>query len=111
MEENGHIVRPSIPAYSNGNAHLYYILMRSHEDRTKVINFLRAQGVFAVFHYVPLHSAPAGIRFGRTVGSLAVTDDISARLLRLPLWPDMTSGDVERVVTAIAEALRIAVET
>ncbi len=111
MEENGHIVRPSLPAYSNGNAHLYYVLMRSLADRTKVINALRAQGVFAVFHYVPLHSAPAGMRFGRTAGSLAVTDEISARLLRLPLWTDMTTGDVERVVTAIADALRVTVRT
>src|SRR5205085_2808201 len=90
-----------------GNAHIYYILLPSLDVRTEVTDTLHKHGIAAVFHYIPLHSAPAGLRFGRAAGSMRVTDDISARLLRLPLWPDMTADDVEFVVDALATALRV----
>jgi len=101
LEQEGRLVRSS----SRGNGHLYYVLLRSIEERTEVIEALRRKGIFAVFHYVPLHSAPAGMRYGRTHGTLSVTDDISDRLLRLPLWPDMTGDDVTYVADALAAAL------
>lgn len=103
LEREGILVRQSHRA----NAHIYSVLLRSLDERTAVSAALRAQGIVAVFHYIPLHSAPAGVRFGRAVGTLPVTNDISARLLRLPLWPDMTPGDVELVVSALAAALRV----
>ena len=68
-------------------------------------SLLRRAGVDAVFHYVPLHSSPAGRKYGRTAGSLAVTDRTSDRLLRLPLWAAMTDADVTVVTDAISEAL------
>jgi len=108
LETEGLLVRPPRTAAGDrGNAHLYFILLRSLEERTELTDALRSKGIAAVFHYVPLHSAPAGLRFGRAVGSLPVTDDVSARLLRLPLWPDMTPDDVDLVVNAVAAALRV----
>jgi len=102
LERGGWLARP---ATTDGNAHIYAVMLRSPDERAEVINALNARGVSAVFHYVPLHSSPAGLRFGRAAGSLAVTDDVSARLLRLPIWPDMTEADVELVVESIALAL------
>ncbi|WP_447784079.1 dTDP-4-amino-4,6-dideoxygalactose transaminase [Stenotrophomonas bentonitica] len=85
-EDAGRIRRPVIPAHCTHNAHMYYMLLPSLEHRTRFIDGLRARGVQAVFHYIPLHSSPAGIECGRTHGSLAVTDSTSDRLVRMPLW-------------------------
>ena len=84
------------------------VLVRCHAgcEQHQVIAALRAEGIWAVFHYVPLHSSPAGMRFGRTVGSLPVTEEMSERQLRLPLWPDMTPNHVQIVVEAISRVLR-----
>jgi dTDP-4-amino-4,6-dideoxygalactose transaminase len=103
LEQEGRLVRSA----SRGNGHIYYVLLRSIEERTEVIDALRGKGIYAVFHYVPLHSAPAGMRYGRTHGTLSVTDDVSDRLLRLPLWPDMTGDDVTFVADALAVALGV----
>lgn len=107
LEVTGRLVRPSQPAGRRGNAHIYHILLRSIAERTEVIDALRRRGISAVFHYVPLHSSPAGRRYGRAAGSLPVTDDISDRLLRLPIWSDMTDGEVDLVVASVATALGV----
>src|SRR5262249_36877804 len=80
---------PKIPPDCEDNGHLYYILMPSLELRQELIARMRADGINTPFHYVPLHSAPAGVRLGRTSGELVHTDDLSARLVRLPLYPQM----------------------
>jgi dTDP-4-amino-4,6-dideoxygalactose transaminase len=88
---------PNIPDHCVHNAHLYYVLTPTLALRQEFISRLRADSISAPFHYVPLHSSPAGQRYGVATGSLPVTDDISARLLRLPLYPRM--GDaVDRVI-------------
>jgi dTDP-4-amino-4,6-dideoxygalactose transaminase len=98
---NAQICRPKIPADVVHNGHLYYLLLRDRSTRDKAIANLRARGIIAPFHYVPLHSAPAGRRFGRTSGTLDVTDDAAARLIRLPLWYGM--GDLAtRVVEEVS---------
>ena len=68
-----------------------------------MIDFLARRGIMAVFHYVPLHSSPAGRKYGRVAGDLPVTDDISSRLLRLPLYFEMKDNDVEIVSEAVQE--------
>lgn len=78
--------RPTIPIDCTHNAHMYYLLLPSLEARTSFIAKMRAANVQTVFHYIPLHSSPAGARIGRSHGSLTVTDDISERLVRMPLW-------------------------
>jgi dTDP-4-amino-4,6-dideoxygalactose transaminase len=85
-ESNLEIRVPRVPSECKHNAHMYYVLVSSSELRSHVLAELNQGGVNAVFHYVPLHSSPAGLRFGRSPGPLLVTDDLSSRLLRLPLW-------------------------
>src|SRR5215210_7502990 len=96
--------RPIVPPHCDQNGHMYYVLLRPGADRDRFIRRLGDNGVNAVFHYVPLHSSPAGRRLGRTHGSLEVTDTVSERLVRLPLWIGMTAGDVDRVVDAVTQA-------
>ncbi|MDC7807943.1 dTDP-4-amino-4,6-dideoxygalactose transaminase [Luteimonas sp BLCC-B24] len=88
-EAEGRLVRPTIPADCVHNAHMYYLLLPSLEARTQFIQSLRQQGVQAVFHYIPLHSSPAGRENGRTGSTMAVTDDISDRVVRMPFWLGM----------------------
>jgi len=85
-EAAGRLRRPIIPAECTHNAHMYYLLLPNLEARSRFISRLRDQGVQAVFHYIPLHSSPAGEQFGRVSGSLEVTNEISDRLVRMPLW-------------------------
>lgn len=86
LEAQEKLRRPIVPADCEHNAHMYYILTASTDQRSQLTEFLRGQNVQAVSHYVPLHSSPAGRKFGRTAGELKVTDDIAERLLRLPLY-------------------------
>lgn len=86
METKGYIRRPIVPPECAHNAHMYYILLPSNDHRNKLINTLKEQNIHTVFHYVPLHSAPAGLRYSRRKIELPITDDIAGRLLRLPLW-------------------------
>ena len=86
LENAGKLRRPIVPDVCQHNAHMYYILLESLGKRTEVIAQLKKQGVNSVFHYVPLHSAPAGKKYGRASGELRHTDNLSDRLLRLPLW-------------------------
>jgi dTDP-4-amino-4,6-dideoxygalactose transaminase len=80
---------------------MYYVLLPSLDVRTRLLAHLKEAGFHAVFHYVPLHRSPAGRRLGRASGPLAVTDDLSDRLVRLPLWIGMTSDDVAQVSAVV----------
>lgn len=101
-ERAGKLRRPVIPSHCTHNAHMYYILLPSLEQRMALIDSLRKSGVHSVFHYVPLHSAPAGRKFGRAVGDLAVTNDISDRLLRLPMWVGMEDDQADVIKTILS---------
>ena len=86
LEADGVVRRPIVPAHCRHNAHMYYLLLPTAELRATVLADLKRRGIGAIFHYVPLHSSPAGRRYGRAHGALAVTTDVSERLVRLPLW-------------------------
>jgi dTDP-4-amino-4,6-dideoxygalactose transaminase len=101
LEEKGFVRRPYVDHEAVCNGHIFYILTNSLEDRTRLIKYLKEDGILAVFHYVPLHSSTAGKKYGRNCGSMSVTDEISSRLLRLPIYYEMKDEDVERVVEAI----------
>jgi dTDP-4-amino-4,6-dideoxygalactose transaminase len=101
LESSGWITRPSVPSNTQHNAHMYYILVPSYKHRTTLIQRLSESGINAVFHYVPLHSSPAGLRYGRASGILSNTNELSERLLRLPLWPELKPNQVEAVVDAV----------
>jgi dTDP-4-amino-4,6-dideoxygalactose transaminase len=106
LEATGDVIRPAIPSDVECNGHIYWLLAPDRGARDHVIAHLRASGVRAQFHYVPLHSAPAGRRYGRAHGDLAQTTDIASRLVRLPLWAGMTRRDTERVIDLTHQALR-----
>jgi dTDP-4-amino-4,6-dideoxygalactose transaminase len=91
------------PAGVTGNGHMFYVLLKDLATRTRLIAHLKARGIHSVFHYVPLHSAPAGRKFGRAAGPMTVTDEVSERLLRLPLYYELTESEVARIVASIAE--------
>ena len=91
------------PAGISGNGHMFYVLLQDLATRTRLIAHLKARGIHSVFHYVPLHSSPAGRKFGRAAGPMTVTDGVSERLLRLPLYYDLTEAGVAGIVAAIVE--------
>jgi dTDP-4-amino-4,6-dideoxygalactose transaminase len=105
LERAGLLQRPTIPAGVRHNAHLYRLMLRDRAVRDGLIKALAAEGIGAYFHYVPLHSAPAGKRFGRVHGRMDVTDAAAGQLVRLPLWVGMSGGDVRRVVDAVQRTL------
>jgi dTDP-4-amino-4,6-dideoxygalactose transaminase len=105
LEKLERVRRPIVPADCVHNAHMYYLLTPGKVERTRLIEELAARQIQAVFHYVPLHSSVAGRRFGRSAGSLSITDDVSERLVRLPLWYDMDDHQIDRVVAAVSGAL------
>ncbi len=106
LHEAGAIDWQTIPDGCVHNGHMFYIKARNIAQRTALIAHLRANGVQAVFHYVPLHSATAGLRFGRFHGEDKYTTAESERLLRLPMYYGLADSDVERVVDLIAAFYR-----
>lgn len=98
--------RPRIPDHSTHNAHIYYLLLNTHNDRQAMLDHLNRNGIGAVFHYVPLHSSPGGKRFGKTATSMQNTDDISKRLIRLPIWAGMPDDFLDRIIQAVSDYFR-----
>jgi dTDP-4-amino-4,6-dideoxygalactose transaminase len=101
LAAEGFLRQPIVPEGCDHNAHLYYILLPSQEVRARLIAYLKERGISAVFHYVPLHSSPAGQRFARTHGSMENTDIVGDTLLRLPLCNDLTTTQIDFVVDSI----------
>ena len=102
LEQRGLIERMKVPADCVHNAHMYYIKLRSLEERSRLIAFLAEHDICAVFHYVPLHSATAGLKYGRFVGEDRYTTALSERLLRLPMFYELTEADCARVIETIS---------
>ena len=105
LEAQGVLRRPVVPADCQHNGHLYYILLAPGIDRDRVLAELKASAIHAVFHYVPLHSSPAGLRFGRAHGDLALTTGLSQRLVRLPMWLGLSEAQQQRVCEALGTIL------
>ena len=103
LREKGRLELPVIPDGCVHNAHIYYIKCRDLAERTALISFLKQRDILAVFHYVPLHSAPAGVRFGRFAGEDRYTTSESDRLVRLPMYYKLTEEDRNRVIAAVRE--------
>jgi len=105
LEAKGLLTRPNIPAGCDHNGHIFYILVRDAPRRDSILAELARTGIGAIIHYVPLHSAPAGIRFGRTAGPMTHTDDAAARLIRLPLHPQLTQEQQDFVCAELRRVL------
>ena len=101
LAQEGKIALPTVPADCVHNAHMYYVKLRDLEQRTAFIQYLRERDISSVFHYVPLHSSPAGRRFGRFDGEDVYTTKESDRLSRLPLYYGMKREDRDRVIDAV----------
>lgn len=103
LAEAGKLELPTVPEGCVHNAHMFYVKAKDLAERTALINHLKMRDILAVFHYVPLHSAPAGLKFGRFAGEDAYTTSQSDRLLRLPLYFGLTAEDRQRVIDAVLE--------
>ncbi len=103
LKEKNIIELPFIPHQCTHNAHMFYIKTKDLDQRTRLLDFLKANGVYAVFHYVPLHSSPAGLQWGRFHGSDVYTTMESERLLRLPLFYGISKDEVEYIVSKVFE--------
>jgi dTDP-4-amino-4,6-dideoxygalactose transaminase len=106
LEQEGLLRRPVVPADCQHNGHLYYVILSSEFDRQIILDNMRANAVHAVFHYIPLHSSPAGLRYGRAHGDLSLTTSLSQRLIRLPMWIGLDENLQQRVCDALGKALR-----
>jgi dTDP-4-amino-4,6-dideoxygalactose transaminase len=105
LEQQGLFRRPIVPPDCQHNGHMYYILLAPEIDRQQVLDELKRNKIHAVFHYVPLHSSPAGIRFGRCHGDLSLTTSLSQRLIRLPMWLGLAEAQQQRVVDVLSMSL------
>jgi len=105
LERRGVVRLPAIPKYCQSNYHLFYLLFESQRQRDKVMDGLKKKGILAVFHYLPLHTSPMGKKFGYKKGELPITESISGRLLRLPLYNDISIEDLDYIQKTVKRLL------
>lgn len=101
LHDAGKITLPALDLAEQGNGHMFYFFARDLAERTHLLDFLHNNAITAVFHYVPLHSSPAGQRFSRQGSAMTVTDNIAERLVRLPLYYRMTEEEQDRVISLV----------
>jgi dTDP-4-amino-4,6-dideoxygalactose transaminase len=106
LERQGLLRRPIVPVDCQHNGHMYYVLLAPEIDRQQVLDGLKQNGIGAVFHYVPLHSSPAGRHYGRAHGELAFTTSLSQRLVRLPMWFGLSENQQARVCEVLTATLK-----
>lgn len=106
LQQQGKVALPFIPDGCVHNAHMYYLKCRDLEERTRFISYMKEHQVLTVFHYVPLHSAPAGLKFGRFDGEDQYTTSESDRLVRLPMYYGLTEQDRNRVIELVLDFFR-----
>jgi dTDP-4-amino-4,6-dideoxygalactose transaminase len=106
LQDVHHVKLPSIPEYSTHNAHNFYLILNSLEERDNLINYLRSFNIYSVFHYVPLHNSPAGIKYSFET-NLPTTSKVSDTIIRLPLYPDLKIEDIHRIIKYTYEYFNI----
>ncbi|MDC7787413.1 dTDP-4-amino-4,6-dideoxygalactose transaminase [Rhodoplanes sp. TEM] len=105
LERGALLRRPVVPAHCDHNGHMYYVLLPTPDARRSFIAAMAKQGIGTPFHYVPLHGSPAGRRLGRVSGPMRVTDDLAARLVRLPLFHSLSDDAARDVVSALRSSI------
>mgnify|MGYP001363825902 CR=1 FL=1 len=108
LEKSGLLKRPSVPENCAHNAHIFYLVLENHLNRDRIIEYMRDKNIQATSHYTPLHTSPAGVKFGRAVGSLDNTIKTSNQIIRLPLWVGLDQNQMDRVLTVLFDAISIA---
>lgn len=103
LEQERKITLPVITENCIHNAHMFYLICRSLEERSELIAYLKKNDITAVFHYIPLHSSPAGLKFGRFDGNDEITTEYSQRLVRLPLYYGLSEKEQDTVIKAIKD--------
>lgn len=106
LERDGKLIRPYIPEYAKHNAHMYYIVLPTEGIRNELLSYLKENEIGASFHYIPLHTSPMGQKIGCKKGDLPVTEEYAGRLLRLPLYSDMTKEENKYIVSKVKEFLK-----
>lgn len=106
LEIEGLLTRPHIPQECEHNAHMFYVLLNEGVNRQSLLQEMKLNNVYAIFHYVPLHSSPAGRHYCRIDGQLDFTDSLSERIVRLPLWIGMQESDQQQVVKVLKAAIK-----
>ncbi len=101
LAERGLVTLPSIPAHCGSNYHMFYVIVADLATRSALLEHLKAAGILAVFHYVPLHTSPVGLSLGYEPGMLPVTESLSDRLLRLPMYAGLEESAVAAVIDAV----------
>ena len=101
LEEAGYLELPFVPENCEHNAHMFYIKVKDLDERTRLISYLKEREITASFHYVPLHTAPAGKKYGRFSGEDRFTTKESERLLRLPMYYSLKDSEVEQTAETI----------
>ncbi|NLB88835.1 MAG: dTDP-4-amino-4,6-dideoxygalactose transaminase [Syntrophomonadaceae bacterium] len=103
LQDEGILKLPVIPKDCESNYHIFYLLLNSDWERNTLMDTLKAKGVQAVFHYIPLHTSPMGQKLGYQKGDLPVTEHISDRLLRLPIYPDLSLDEIKYIIAIISD--------
>ena len=106
FEQRGYIKRPHIPKNCTHNAHMYYILFSNFEERSTFIEYLKQNDIYTVFHYIPLHSSPAGIKFASIGSKMDVTNNISDTLVRMPLFYELTDKKLSKIFETVENFFR-----
>ncbi len=107
LAERGLLTLPTIPAHCRSNYHMFYVIVADLATRTALIEHLKAAGILAVFHYVPLHTSPVGLSLGYRPGMLPVTESLCDRLLRLPMYAGLQPAEVDSVTDAVGSFFRL----
>lgn len=97
FEQGGLVTRPYIPEYATNNAHMYYLIFKDSETRDEAINFYKENGIETPFHYIPLHLSKVGEGFGYKKGDLPLTEEYSNRLIRMPMYYDLTEEEINYI--------------
>lgn len=106
LEDKGLIKRMNIPEFNQHNAHIYFFFTKDESTRNQLFTYLKNNEIKTASHYIPLHSAPAGLKYGKQFGSLNVTNDLSYRLLRLPMHMHLDATQAEKVISAVNNFFR-----
>jgi len=106
LAQRGHITLPTIPADVQSNYHIFYVLLADEATRGRALSFFRSRDIGTTFHYVPLHLSPVGRSLGFNPGDCPVTESISGRLLRLPIYPSLTADEQSAVIAALFDFLK-----
>ncbi|MDR5907492.1 dTDP-4-amino-4,6-dideoxygalactose transaminase [Franzmannia qiaohouensis] len=103
LKNEGLLDLPSVPSNCKHNAHMYYIKVKDLDERKRLIHYLKERDIMAVFHYVPLHTAKAGVDYGRFSGKDVYTSNESERLLRLPMWFNIPTSYIDNIIDAVLD--------